>query len=115
MTRMRTKATLSPQKQKLVEMMQEVAFGRITDLQVKDGEPFFTPSTKINRKVLFGKERNVKPTRYSENFILKEQVQQLFDTMEQDKTFTINELVIGNGLPLNMSQEADAFLDTWKH
>ena len=35
----RTKQSLSPARRRLVELMQEVNFGRIEGLHVRDGEP----------------------------------------------------------------------------
>jgi len=38
-----TKAALTPARKRLVELMQEVNYGRIEELRVENGEPVFDP------------------------------------------------------------------------
>ena len=43
------KAHLTPPKRRLIELMQDINFGRITNIPVRDGEPELTPDTVIER------------------------------------------------------------------
>jgi len=56
MTDVVTKAALSPARRRLVELMQEINYGRIERLEVRDGEPVFDPPPIVLRLFLFGKD-----------------------------------------------------------
>jgi len=43
------KAALSPARRRLVELMQEINYGRIERLEVRDGEPVFDPPRTTGR------------------------------------------------------------------
>jgi hypothetical protein len=45
-----TKAALSPARRRLVELMQEINYGRIERLEVRDGEPVFDPCSRTRYK-----------------------------------------------------------------
>ena len=44
-----TKGALSPARRRLVELMQEVNFGRIESLCVRDAEPLLEPAPRVLR------------------------------------------------------------------
>ena len=48
------KAHLTPPKRRLIELMQDINFGRITNIPVRDGEPELTPDTVIEREIKLG-------------------------------------------------------------
>ena len=98
-----TKASLSPAQRRLVEMMQEINYGRIEWLEVQDAEPVLDPRPKVVCQVVFGKDNAPNARRAQHSFALKKQVEELFEFFERAQSFLIQELVINDGLPVRMS------------
>jgi len=99
----RTKHSLSPARRRLVEMMQEVNFGRIEGLYVRDGEPVLERTPNILRDIVFGKVNAHNPARGKDDFALKEQLVELFDLFDREQSVTVESLVVQNGLPVRMT------------
>jgi hypothetical protein len=98
-----TKRALSPARQRLVEIMQEVNFGRIEGLRVRDAEPLLEPVPRVLRDIVFGKVNSPNPARGREDFALKEQLIELFDLFDRERSVTVESLVVQNGLPVRMT------------
>lgn len=98
-----TKRALSPARQRLVELMQEVNFGRLEGLRVHQAEPLFEPAPRVLRDIVFGKTNTPNPARGKDNFILKEQHIELFDFFDRERSATVESLVVQNGLPVRMT------------
>jgi hypothetical protein len=98
-----TKAALSPARQQLVELMQDVNYGRIEALEVRDGEPVLEPRPRVLRVILLGKDNAAHAARASADFALKEKVTDLFAVFDRERVLTVKELVIDNGLPVRMT------------
>ena len=98
-----TKAALTPARSRLVEVMQEINFGRIEGLEVRDGEPVFDPPPRAVRQVVFGKKNGPNAARAHDGFALKKKVAELFEVFDREQTFRVLELVIDNGLPVRMT------------
>ena len=98
-----TKAGLSPARCRLVEAMQEINYGRIEGLAVRDREPVFEPAPRLVRQVVFGKANGPHPGRGQDGFALKKKVAELFEIFDRERSLFIQELVIDNGLPVRMS------------
>ena len=105
MTTTRTKKMLSPARQRLVELMQEINFGRIEDLDVRDGEPVVVPAPRVVRDIVFGKDNAPNKARCWRDFALKDQVIEMFDFFDQERSLRVERLVVQNGLPLRMTVE----------
>lgn len=103
MTGPRTKRSLSPARQRLVELMQDVNFGRIEALHVLDGEPVLDPAPRVLRDFLFGKTNAPNAARPRDDFVLKEQVLELFDHFDRERSATVESLTVQNGLPVRMT------------
>ena len=99
----RTKQSLSLARRRLVELMQELNFGRIEGLQVRDGETSLVPPPSIRREILFGKENAPNAARGKEDFTLKNQHVELFALFDRERSVTIESLVVQNGLPIRMT------------
>jgi hypothetical protein len=97
-----TKSSLSPQRQRLVELMQKINFGRITNLMVQRGEPQITSTTFIEREVKFGGQNGPRPEYQAADFTLKQELVDLFDQMSTIGNFTIRQLEVKHGLPFLM-------------
>lgn len=94
---------LSPARKRLVELMQEVNYGKIEGLHVHNGEPVFSPPPTVLRQYKFGKDNGSHESRGSHNFTLKSRVVQLFEAFDRERMLVIQELVISNGLPTQMT------------
>jgi len=103
MTDVVTKASLTPARKRLVELMQEVNYGRIEELQVQDGEPVFDPPPTVLRLFLFGKDNGPNESRGNDGFALKRKVAELFEVFDRERSLSIQELMIDNGLPVRMT------------
>lgn len=98
-----TKSALTPARKRLVELMQDVNYGRIEGLQVRDREPLFDPPPKVLRLFLFGKENGTHTARGSDDFALKKKTTELFEVFDRERSLSIHELIIDNGLPVRMT------------
>ena len=98
-----TKAALSPARRQLVELMQDVNYGRIEQLVVRDGEPVLDPRPHVRRVILLGKDTGAHAARRNADFALKDKVLELFAVFDRERSLTVLELVIDNGLPVRMT------------
>jgi hypothetical protein len=98
-----TKQSLSPARRRLVEIMQDVNFGRLEKLHVRDGEPVFDDAPIVRREIVFGKPNTPNSARNKDDFALKEQIIELFGLFDQQRSVTVESLVIQNGLPVRMT------------
>ena len=102
------KAVLSPQRKRLVELMQGLNFGRIEGLAVHGGEPVFDPPPRVVREVKLGGENGPRPETAKEDFALKGQVRELLSQMAAMGTGIVRSLEVKHGLPFKMTVEEDA-------
>jgi hypothetical protein len=100
---MTTKSSLSPARQRLVEMMQETNFGSFERLEVRGGEPVLEPPPKIRRRVAFGRMNAPNPARAKDDFVLKQPVRELFALFDEERELVIEDLVLQHGLPVRMT------------
>ena len=98
-----TKAALTPARRRLVELMQEVNYGRIEQLEVRNWEPVFKPPPQVVRQIVFGKNNGPNAQRVAQGFALKKKMAELFEVFDRERSFLILELVIDNGLPVRMA------------
>jgi hypothetical protein len=99
----RTKQSLSPARRRLVELMQDVNYGRIEGLNVRDGEPELEHTPIVMRDIVFGKVNAPNPARGRDDFALKDQIVELFDLFDRERSVTVESLVVQNGLPVRMT------------
>lgn len=103
MTDVVTKAALTPARKRLIELMQEINYGRIESLEVRNGEPVFDPPPTVLRLFLFGKDNGPNVSRSNDGFALKKKVAELFEVFDRERSLSIQELMIDNGLPVRMT------------
>jgi len=96
------KNSITPPKQRLIELMQRINYGRIEGLQVRDGEPVFDPMPTVLRLFLFGKDNRPNGSRVNDRFTLKKKVVELFEIFDRERSLSIQELMIDDGLPVRM-------------
>jgi hypothetical protein len=97
-----TKVTLSESRKQLVELMQTINFGRIEGLAVLSGDPVLDPPPRVIREVKFGGENGPRQELRASNFLLKNQVVELFEHFDRFDGGTIEVLEIKHGLPFRM-------------
>lgn len=100
-----SKTNLTHQKQRLIELMQGINFGRITNISVRDGEPELTHESIIECEIKFSGQNGPRPEINRDDFALKQEVVELFYQFNRMGTGTIRELSIKAGLPFLMRIE----------
>lgn len=97
-----TQGGLSEPRRRLVRLMQRLLFGRIEDLLVRRGEPVFDPPPTTIREHKFGGENGPHPKVRADNFLLKDQVVDLFRQLDALGDGVIAVLEVKHGLPFRM-------------
>ena len=100
------KRDISAPRRKLLEVMQDINFGRIEGLQVREGEPVFDPPPRVIREIKFGGDNFPRPEIASGDFTLKSKVLELFTYLDGFCNGTVETIEIKHGLPFNMKVEA---------
>ena len=103
-----SKAHLSPQKRRLIELMQDINFGRITNIPVRAGEPELTPDMVIEREIKLGGQIGPRPERDQADFTLKQEVVMLLEQLSQMGSGKVCVIEIKHGLPFLMRIEERA-------
>ena len=97
-----SKQGLSPCRQQLLESMQHINFGRLEGLKVTNGEPVFDPAPRKQFDIKFGGDNGPRPELCSDDFLLKQQVVELFNFFDELQNGVIDVLEIKHGLPFRM-------------
>ncbi len=101
MTPVPTKSALTPARRRLVELCQELNFGRIEHLRVLSGEPVLDPPPVTVREHKFCSENGPRPEAARPDCVLKSQVRDLMALLDQIGNGTIAVLSIKHGLPFH--------------
>lgn len=99
------KSSLPVSRQRLVELMQHVNFGRIERLVINEGQPVLDPRPRVVREFRFPGENGPRPEAAIGDFALKAQVVELFRAFEELRDGVIEVLDIKHGLPFRMAVE----------
>lgn len=97
-----TKAELPEPRQRLVELMQTINFGRIEDLPVRAGNPVLDPPPRVVREIKIGGDNGSRPERDAGNFLLKEQVVELLRHLDHLRDGMVAVLEVKHGLPFRL-------------
>jgi hypothetical protein len=108
MTEAVMKASLSPQKKRLVELMQSLNYGRIEQLVVRDGEPIFDPPPQILREFKPGGDNARRPEAQLDDFELKREVLEFLNHLDHLGNATIRLVEVKHGLPFKALVEEAA-------
>ena len=92
-------ASLSPARQQLIRLMQRVWFGRIEQLQIRDGDPVLDPIPRVVRQYKFASTDESDRHHGNRNFSIKESVVDLLQLLDLINDGVIDELTIKHGLP----------------
>lgn len=90
---------LSPTRQRLIELMRDVGYGRIHNLVIRGGEPVLTPRPHVTLSHKFGGDHTRQPR--TGDLALKQAHIDLFRLFDEIGNGTIDELTVTNGLPLH--------------
>jgi hypothetical protein len=85
--------------------MQDVGYGEIRQLVVIKGEPVVEPLPKIIRRHKLTVPRRRQNVPRSEDYILKEQVVNLFDDLDQMGNGVVAVIEVRDGLPCEITLE----------
>ena len=99
------KATLTPGRRRLLELMQEINFGRINELIIRDGEPVFDPPPHVVRKIKMRGKSGARSEACLADFTLKKEVTSLFEKLDGLGNGTVKSIEIKHGLPFSMEIE----------
>ncbi len=102
------KGSLSLSRRWLVELMQQINFGRIERLVINDGEPVLDPPPRIIREIKFGGDNRPRPEADIDDFLLKAQIVALFSELDDLHDGMVEVLAFKHGLPFHMEVEAAA-------
>lgn len=97
-----SKSSLSPAFKHLLGLMQSLNFGRLENLDVRDGEPIVTPETRAVRDTKFGNENGPRAEKFLGDFLLKKQVVDLVGEIRALGNGRIECLEVKHGLPFLM-------------
>lgn len=100
-----TKSSLSPARQRLVRMIQQVNFGKISNLTVRAGEPVFEPGPIVTRDIMFrpGADNGPHPDTTLRDFVLRGAFVTLFHELDALQHGTIEVIQVAGGVPVRMA------------
>jgi len=94
--------SLSPQRKQLIRELQRINFGRIDCLMIRSGEPVLDPPPRKQVEIKFAGENGPRPELAANDFLLKQQVVELFAFFDQLQDGVIDALEIKHGLPFRV-------------
>ena len=97
-----SKQSLTASRSTLLALMQRINFGRLEGLHFHDGEPVFSPTPRLHREIKFAGENGPRPELAAADFLLKQQVVELFDYFDQQRDGVVDVLEVKHGLPFRM-------------
>jgi hypothetical protein len=103
-----SKSSLSPARRRLVELMQDLNFGRIKRLEVQGGQPVFDPPLRIVREIKFGALNGPRPEAALRDFVLKALLVEFFTWLDMFGDGVIGRLEVQHGLPFRIVVEQSA-------
>ncbi len=104
MTQHLAKTSLSNAQRRLLEEMQQRSFGRVENLHIRRGEPVFDPAPRLIREVKFGSSDNgPRPERSLKDYLLKDQVGEMFRYFQVLGDGVIDVLEFKHGLPFRIT------------
>jgi hypothetical protein len=98
----RKNSDLSPARQRLVELIRFVHFGRIENLTVRAGEPVFDPPPLVIRTVKIAGHSEPRPQTAAEDFVLRREVSELLEHLQRLGNGIVNRIEIAHGIPLHL-------------
>jgi hypothetical protein len=76
-----TKGSLNPGQRRILEIIEELRFGRIEQLSIHDGEPCYARAPRIVQEIKLGSESGRQPEHSSTDLALKKEFHDLFNEL----------------------------------
>jgi len=99
------KSDLSESERQLVELLQDVGFGWIEELYIRDGKPVFDPPPRVIVTVKMKRENRAREEASLRDFSLKQSVVLLFLLMRQIGDGKLLLIQVRHGLPVTVAVE----------
>jgi hypothetical protein len=90
---------ISPARQKLLRLCQDVNFGTIRDLAVQTGDPAFVPPPVVLRDIRLDIDEGSRPEIELADFCLRHDVRRLLRCLDDLQTGMIEQIEIRSGIP----------------
>ena len=97
---------LSPANQRLLRMFQAINFGRVEELEIRDGQPEFSPAPRVFVELKLDVADGPRPESQLDRFPLRAQVERFFTQIARMKEGTVEVIEVRHGLPFRMVIEA---------
>jgi hypothetical protein len=97
-----SKSELSAGRRRLVELQQQINFGRIEGMRVRAGEPVLDPLPRVVREIKIGGDNGPRPEARRDDFLLKGHHAELFAHLDELRDGTVEVLEIKHGLPFRL-------------
>jgi hypothetical protein len=97
-----TKRSLDPVELKLVETIEELGFGRIEQISIRDGRPCFERGTQVVQEIKLGSEIETSVEHSSADLTLKREFERLFKHFNQVRDCPAD-IEIRHGVPFKLS------------
>lgn len=105
MNQQTTKSSLSEAQSRLVELLQNLNFGRIEGLHVRNGQPSFDPPPRLFEKLKMGSENGPRAEASMHDFLLKHQTIELLEAIARIGDGQVLAIEVKNGLAFSMEIE----------
>ncbi|NUN01317.1 MAG: hypothetical protein HUU41_09400 [Bryobacteraceae bacterium] len=99
-------ADLSPAWQRLLRLFQTINFGRIEELEIRNGEPVFSPEPRVFLELKLDAADGPRPERRLDRFELRSQVERFIGQVARMKNGTVERVEVRHGLPFRIVIEA---------
>jgi hypothetical protein len=100
-----TKSSLTDPQRRLVEMLQNLNWGRIENLSVRGGAPIYEPAPRVIQTVKLGGQLGPRPEADLGDFWLKQPVIDLFQTIADLRDGKVLAIEVKHGLPFTVQIE----------
>lgn len=95
-------SSLSVSRRRLLSLIGDIRFGSIENLIVTDGDPGWEPPPTVTRVILLRDAASPRVQRPTRDFVLKMQMVQLLQLLEEIGTGTIQRIDVQDGLPFRI-------------
>lgn len=100
------KSELSHAQQQMVELFQQINFGKLHRLQVRSGEPQLIPLPRVVRDVRIPGENGSRLETHLKDFVLKREMIDFFDHLKELDNGEIELVEVRYGLPVRLLIES---------
>ncbi len=97
---------LSPSWRRLLRLFQTINFGRVEELEIRNGEPVFSPEPRVFLELKLDAADGPRPESRLDRFELRSQVERFIEQVGRLKDGTVERIEVRYGLPFRMVIEA---------